>query len=101
MLTTDELKEAVAGVPYPAWPMDRDKKVRLRNEYKQKISALEARWVEWLHKEYLPGVGSEIERLVFSMAWADGHSEGYGSVEWRYEDIAGLVKAVIARDRES
>lgn len=42
----------------------------------------------------------EVDDLIFSRAWEDGHSSGFSEVILYYEELSGLCNLAISRDRE-
>ena len=64
---------------------------KARAEYRESINAIEEKFEKLLADEY--GLTKHSKRhKVFEMAWEKGHSTGYESVEYWYEELAALVK---------
>ena len=87
MLSTDEIVEAEKALVYP-----QKRGTEELRAYRQAQKELLDQWKEWLAAEYLPGYPKAKTDKVFAKAWDDNHSEGYRSVEYQYEEIAGIIK---------
>jgi len=59
--------------------------------YRQRSQEILEQFAHDLAFEHLPGHDPAVTSKVFDMAWEQGHSEGYHSVEQWYEDLADLV----------
>jgi hypothetical protein len=99
MLNTAELIAATNSLEAELWPAvtgakDSATRNRLRTELTFATNALEAEWAEWLAYNY--GVEHpEVAAMIYSRAWQDGHSSGYGEVESIYEDLSIIVLRAI------
>lgn len=58
---------------------------------RQQVTEIRERFALELAGENLPGHDPAVTAKVFDMAWEQGHSEGYHSVEQWYEDLTDLV----------
>ena len=93
-LSTEELRSAVDSIPYPNDTADRDERNRIRTENSHAVRALEKRWGAWLADEYASEVPAAAHDDIYRLAWEQGHSSGYGEVEYHYSEYAGLAAKV-------
>jgi len=59
--------------------------------YRTRSNEIRTQFAADLAFEHLPGHDPAVTAKVFDMAWEQGHSEGYHSVEQWYEDLADLI----------
>lgn len=90
-LTTAQVKTATAAVP-----LSPTRSIDAYRKYHATISALEARWGNWLAAEYAADLPPAIHDKLYGKAWANGHSSDYAAVENYYEEHAIFAREVIA-----
>lgn len=90
LLTTAELEEATAALPFP-----RKATVEACAQWNAKIAVLEAQWAEWLKQESWVELPKSLRDEIFEKAWADGHSNGYDAVEEAYGRYADFAQSAI------
>ncbi len=62
---------------------------------RDQINDWEQRWQNWLHETYGYGINYNRHRMIFSKAWADGHSAGYQEVEYYYGELCDFVTEIL------
>lgn len=60
--------------------------------YQEQLRAIERTFAEDLAAAYLPGCNPATQARVFTLAWTQGHSDGYHEVQSQYEALAGLIQ---------
>lgn len=93
---TARARAASDANPYPDGSLGRKRpeyQEALR-DYREREGQINREFAADLAREYLDrAMPTEVANAVFAMAWEDGHSEGYHSVESHYEDLARLAQA--------
>lgn len=93
MLTTEEVKLAVANLNQPGWDSeDRDYE---NSVYEEAVKTLESEWVEWLRYTYSDSLSTESARVVFDAAYAQEKENGWEAIEVAYSALATVVDAVM------
>lgn len=90
-MLAQEFSARADAIPYPT-TKNREERMLLRREYDQAHANVNRDFAAALADEYLDeipvGPRGTVAEAVFRRAWEDGHSAGYSSVEWAYEELA-------------
>lgn len=95
MLNAHETEEAIRSLPSVVAIKDRDARVAQDVSNREAKNGFEAQFRAYLEDTYASEIPAGAHGAIFSKAWADGHSSGYGEVEMHYQDLAELALTVL------
>lgn len=93
MLSTEELREALATVKYPHG-VAREERREAMKRYHDEQNALILQWKEWLQNQYADGFSTQAADVIYNKAWMEGHSDGYHNVESWYQELVEMVTQI-------
>jgi hypothetical protein len=95
MLNAHETEAAIRNLPSVIAIKDRDERVAQDLSNRAARNDLEVQFRSYLEDTYASEIPAGAHGAIFSKAWADGHSSGYGEVEMHYQDLAALALTVL------
>lgn len=98
-MNADEATESAKAIPYPLG-MPKEDRPAADREYRKAVSEVEAKFKDWLAREYAPWLAKETQDMIWRKAWADGHAHGYWEVENHYMDLADFAEDVVNQNKE-
>jgi len=94
LLALDQL--AFDSYPSPAaYPSKYDRSVAL-TEYQNKVNALVSEWKTWLFDDYASHLNAAQQEVLYTKAYADGHSNGYREIENEFAELAELATSLFS-----
>lgn len=67
-----------------------------RKGYQERTAANQAQFRADLADEFAYDLPKVVSDEIYTMAWAEGHSSGYGEVAHHYNDFAEFARRVVA-----
>lgn len=97
MLNAQQTQDAINALPST---MDvphgqRDRRVALAASNRNETALIEGQFRAYLEATYATEIPAGAYDALFGQAWRDSHSDGYGDVELRYQDLAVLATVVL------
>lgn len=66
-----------------------------RKAYHEAIGKIETQFKYWLGREYAYDMHGEQQEIIWSEAWGNGRSSGYGDVENWYITLADFARDIL------
>lgn len=98
MLNAQETQDAINALP-SVLGLPRDERVAQDLSNREARRGFEAQFRSYLEDTYASEIPAGAYGAIFSKAWADGHSSGYGEVEMHYQDLAELSLTVLSASK--
>lgn len=95
MLNAHETEAAIRNLPSVMAIKDRDERVAQDLSNREAKNGFESQFRSYLENTYASEIPVGAHGALFSKAWSDGHSSGYGEVEMHYQDLAELALTVL------